>query len=1022
MRIGFFLKTFLTAALLAPLALLGITPIAASGEKPLSKEGKYADFVGYQPTKAEGGKFSLRAILGVNNRAFNRVGVEVITLTKDEDGNVSAKTHSAREKTVYEEIRDNGGKIYAASELGYAYAAALVVPDLPETPDNGYLELVVRPYVLGMNGIRSYGMASILAYTGETDRDGYPLLSRREAGFQKVYATDDTFIFDLPEHATADFGSDAILQIKNLDETDEAPQRAAYYKFHFTPELVKAAKSAASVKLRIAVQNIESRANTTLYDAMFHATDANWDEHTLNYKNHNELAKTRELLGYAKVEDDLYMMLDITSYIREEMQNEDGSLTVSFRVTTEGYEDARLVYLHSKETKLALKPYIEIVGTIYDQPLNIEQAKNEGYEPWGYAEHLADEWFDDLKDKIRPIDENGNPYDYDIDDYDTIGYDANKPTGDFTVDLPWTQVAWSHSGPVPTSQWKERRFARTLSTLGTSTANAFLESDYAKLISEYDVYGGITNAGFTGEATGFFHIEEFDGRPYIIDPLGNPYFAFGMNDVMFSTATHNQEQFILQKYGSQEGFYKEVTASLKEMGINTAQVSDSKSLLAVENGLSVVVPLGATSAYMRTLGRTHLSGDGIFPYNNTVCLFDPDYVTFSEKAHATAIQNGNYADDPRVFGYTTDNELPSELHMLDNYLTLEPTEVPTNAFSYATAWTWLARRMNDPFPSLEKYKASPEYEQIRREFLGFWYARYYKVTSEAIKAADPNHMYMGSRANLNALSEEWPVRSAGYFADMITANLYGGLNPSIDTIINLYRYSGVPFMVTEFFAKAQDAIDANGFPLANSTGAGIQVRTQAERATYYQHYTLALLESRACVGWTWYRMRDNDQTLYRQISTGKLAYMAYVIYGINASPDNYMDEDGNIIPAAQLENDRERVWSGDGIASNQNVNKGVFNSTLRSVVTVYSYDKNGELLSFKSYEVKDPGAETLPDGTLLRAYKGDATFTTGRETAKDGTYTETLLTVYEGKYLAFADAIKSVSDHIIGIVNYFDEN
>jgi len=396
-------------------------------------------------------------------------------------------------------------------------------------------------------------------------------------------------------------------------------------------------------------------------------------------------------------------------------------------------------------------------------------------------------------------------------------------------------------------------------------------------------------------------------------------------------------------------------------------------------------------------------------------------VTFTNEQLSSAIKNGGYADDPRVFGYTTDNELPSELHMLDNYLTLEPTEVPTNAFSYATAWTWLARRMNDPFPTLEKYKASPEYEQIRREFLGFWYARYYKTTSEAIKAADPNHMYMGSRSNLNALSEEWPVRSAGYYADMITANLYGGLNPSIDTIINLYRHSGVPFMVTEFFAKGQDAIDANGFPLANSTGAGILVQTQAERAAYYQHYTLALLESKACVGWTWYRMRDNDQSLYRQVSTGKLVYMAYVIYGVNAGPANFMDEDGNLIAKEQI-GEYEMVWNGDGIASNQNVNKGVFNSTLRSVVTVYSYDKNGELLSFKSYEVKDPGAETLPSGTLLRAYKGDATFTTGRETTEDGSYTETLLTVYEGKYIAFADAIKSISDHIIGIVNYFDEN
>ncbi|MBO5305225.1 MAG: DNRLRE domain-containing protein, partial [Clostridia bacterium] len=612
------LKTLLMALLLAPMALMSL-PTIAKAEAPMSKDRKYADFVGYQVTKPSGDTFSLCAILGVNDTAFNRVGMEIMLITKDQKDNIHTETYATREKEVYDTLFDGEGKTYdVKTDLGYEYAAALTLENLPLSPENDYLEIVVRPYVLGMNGIRAYGRAAVLSYNGELGEDGYPKLARKEAGFQKVYATDDTFIFNLSDHATSDFGDSAILQIKNLDQTDRDPQRAAYYKFHFTPELVKAIDTAASVKLRIAVQNIESKAGTTLYDAMFHATDAAWDEHTLNYQNHEELAKTRDLLGYAKVEDDLYMTLDITNYIREEMLNEDGSLTVSFRVTTEGYEDARLVYLHSKETKLALKPYIEIVGTLYDRPLDLEQAKNEGYEPFGYAEHLVNEWFDDLKQKIRPIDENGNPYDYDIDDYDTVGYGASKATGDFSLELPWTQNPWTPNGISSPSSWTQNRFARTLSTLGTSTANEFLDSEYAKTTSEYDIYGGIANAGFTGEETGFFHIEEIEGRPYIIDPLGNPYFAVGMNDVAFTSGTQNQEKIMMEKYGSQQAFFEEVTAELKAIGINTAQMSATSSILAVENGLSVVVPLGANSAYMNSLGRGYLSGDGIFPYNNTV--------------------------------------------------------------------------------------------------------------------------------------------------------------------------------------------------------------------------------------------------------------------------------------------------------------------------------------------------------------------------------------------------------------------
>ena len=36
------------------------------------------------------------------------------------------------------------------------------------------------------------------------------------------------------------------------------------------------------------------------------------------------------------------------------------------------------------------------------------------------------------------------------------------------------------------------------------------------------------------------------------------------------------------------------------------------------------------------------------------------------------------------------------------------------------------------------------------------------------------------------------VCAAGHYTDLITANLYGGLNPSADTINNLYRFTGKP--------------------------------------------------------------------------------------------------------------------------------------------------------------------------------------------------------------------------------------
>jgi len=977
-----------------------------------------ADYIGYQVSLPDEDSFSVRAILGVNDTVYNRIGYEVLVLEKDDDGNVISSTVSKRAKVVYESLADSTGNTYNVKELyGYNYAAAIEIADLPLRPEYGSMELVVRPYVLGMNGIRLYGKATILVYSRDMDENGYPVLTSRDERFYRVEVTDDTQIYDSVDYRAEDFGDTATLQAKNNGDA----LRASYFKFTLTPEQAKIVETASSAKLYVCVQNIDNRKpEETLYDIVVNGTGTDWTEHTLMAKNVNDLAPTQEYIGQSAVQDDLYFSIDVLQYLYESMLNEDGSMTVSFRLTTENESDAKLIYLHSKESALGLVPYIEIISTIYERPVNMDKYGNDGYEPWGYAEYLVDEWFGGLRDEIWSKDANGNSVYHEIQGLHANGYDATEATGDFTRVMPWIQNQWttesSNNYTVPVEQWKANRFARTLSTLGTSTANAFLTSEYAEHVAEFDVYGGITNAGFTGTATGFFHVEHYNGRPYLIDPLGNPYFAIGMDEVNIR-GTEHQQDYAVEKFGSKDAYFEAITDKLQEMGVNTAHVSDTDSVLAVEDGLSVVVNFSTVGEYMKSLGRTTLA-EGLGDNNNTRCIFEPGYIKEANKQISRSVTRYGYAENPRIFGYTSDNELPSELNMLDNYLTLDASE-KTNAFSYATAWTWLAERMNDPYPTLEEYLASPELEAIRLEFQGFWYARYYKVVSEVIDAVDPNHMYLGSRANLNALTEEWIIRAAGHYCEALTANLYGGLNPSADTINNLYRYTGKPFIVTEFFAKGADAIDANGFKLANSTGAGILVETQQDRADYFEHYSLALLESQACVGWTWYRMRDNDQSLYNWIDQGKTLYMAHVTYGAQPSYDTYADKDGTLYPATQI-GKVDRIYNGDGIASNQNVNKGVFNSTFNSTVTVYTYDKDGKLLKSMGYEVEDPESASVAEGTTLKALDGGAKYTVGRVDNADGSYTETVLTVYKGTYVAFANAIKSISSHVIGLINYLD--
>ena len=986
------------------------------------------DYLAYQTSKPDAnGNFSIRPILGVNSTEYNRVGYEVITLEKDGDKIVSG-TISDRAKVVYESVKDAAGNsLNILENFGYNYAAAIEIPDLPVDPDSGALEIVIRPYVLGANGLRMYGVSAVLVYTGETDDEGYPVLDRRENRIRTVLPTDDTQVLNFSLDGV--YGDSIELQIKNFDVENKAPDRAAYLKFTLDPETAKMIDTANSARLCLMFKVIESP-----YDIVVQGTKTDWTEDTLTYRNHSELAAAEDLdIYHGPMVPDTYFYVDILDYLFEQILNEDGSLTVSFRITNQGGPEMSKIqhalYLYSKEKGTDYTPYIEIVSTIYENELELRKLYNTGYEPWGYAEHLVNEWFDELYDKVYPKDENGNLITYDVEaapnGYTSIDYDpelngnygVTEATGDFTTAIPWTTgYIWksptANDGLKKTAdEWRDDVFGRTLSTLGTSTANKYLDSEYA-VVSEYDVYGGIANAGFKGEATGFFHMEVINGRHYIIDPIGNPFFAVGVDDVIMYS-----KDWSLDRFGTEEAYYEYVSGALQDMGIYTAHVSPEKNLLAVEDGLNVVIDLSAVKDYMFSLGRSQVF-EGRYPHNNTINVFDPDFVYMTNKNIRAEIVKNGYADNPRVLGYTADNEQPGGDDFLERYLTVDPSE-PSNAFSYATAWTWLARKLNNPAITIEEYRNHPDYAKINSEFLAFTYTTYYGVVRGAIEAVDKNHMYMGSRVASNCRFDEGYLRAAGYSLDVITTNLYMGLNTPWDVIVNYMKYSGKPFIVTEFYAKSMDAIDDNGFVMANSTGAGDVVSTQEARAAYYEHQTMLLLESKACVGWTWYRNMDNDQPLHHSVHLEKDLVMAYVAY-TEEKPLSYMDKDGNLYTVADAGLVELNIDPGDKIASNHNCNKGIFNRNYKSVVTVYTYDANGQMIDLKSTWVKDPASYDLADGTKLTALYGGDSFVVGRKDNSDGTYTVTKLTVYKGVYFDLARSMRNISDHVIGLVKYFD--
>jgi hypothetical protein len=239
-------------------------------------------------------------------------------------------------------------------------------------------------------------------------------------------------------------------------------------------------------------------------------------------------------------------------------------------------------------------------------------------------------------------------------------------------------------------------------------------------------------------------------------------------------------------------------------------------------------------------------GDGstVFTENNTMPVFDPDFVGYAiSQANAKLSSDVN---NSKIIGYTSDNELPMDFAMLDNALTVNHTK-PVNFYTYACAWTWLANMTEKENPSYADVT-----DELRDLYRGFVYDRYFYVVSNAIKSADPNHMYMGCRFLTKSIESEWVYRFAAQYLDCMTINWYFAWEPETEALYGIERNGDMPFVVTEFYTKAGDS----GLP--NMSGAGWYVATQTDRADFYENFTIKLLESNNCVGWQLFHYMDND--------------------------------------------------------------------------------------------------------------------------------------------------------------------
>jgi hypothetical protein len=352
-------------------------------------------------------------------------------------------------------------------------------------------------------------------------------------------------------------------------------------------------------------------------------------------------------------------------------------------------------------------------------------------------------------------------------------------------------------------------------------------------------YGGLTSKKM--KATGYFHVEKVGNRWWCVDPEGYAYFNVALNSISIGGSERNKKA-VIDKFGTPEKWISQTIAMLRDNGFTCAgSWSDYKSIIEAnkksEKPFAYTINLNFMSSYGKERGGTFQQpGHTGYPAD-AIFVFDHEWENFCDRHAKQAVA---YRDDPNLFGYFSDNEMPFKLKSIENYLGL-----PQNDPGHIAAVNWMEQQGIAVDQITDKH---------REAFMAFVADKYFSAVSKALKKYDPNHMYIGARFYSSEKNYPEFMKAAGRYCDIISCNYYNKWTPDVTDMNNWAAWSGRPFIITEYYTKGEDS----GMP--NQSGAGWIVKTQRDRGLFYQNYNLALLENGNCVGWHYFKYQDNDPT------------------------------------------------------------------------------------------------------------------------------------------------------------------
>ena len=404
-------------------------------------------------------------------------------------------------------------------------------------------------------------------------------------------------------------------------------------------------------------------------------------------------------------------------------------------------------------------------------------------------------------------------------------------------------------------------FHSTGSFRGAFIAPNFMYASFVKEKREIPAY---TSDSFLADvkdkATGFFRVVEKDGRWRVIDPLGRGMVLLGVDHVKYQghysqrTKRSVHHEVNKRKFPNKVDWEEDTLARLKKWGFNLLGAGCDPALK--HRGLVHTVFLSIGDGLCWNPNRPDLY---ICPNEHRPCsafpnVFHPQFEAWADwKARVGCAP---HRDDPWLFGYFIDNELAWwGRGRRDTGLFDAVSKLPDTHSAKVAQKKFLMERGVKGAPSVDDKLA----------FLKLAADIYFRVSSEAIRRHDPNHIVMGARfAGLGgAHPVVWEI--SGKYCDLVTFNVYPWadidrnvvtMNRSVnaervaDAFTRQYGYVKKPMLITEWSFPALDS----GLPCTG--GAGQRFRTQRERTQATELFARTMLSLPFLVGYDYFMWVD----------------------------------------------------------------------------------------------------------------------------------------------------------------------